>query len=128
MELEEVKFGMRVVRYTHSVMERQVLESVVIQKEQKESYILNSKAEYSRCALPRLTAKIGEEEYDEIREKEKKQEKVQEEVVRREIARRRKEKCKKRGKELHEREELRKDKKQKRRKLDEEGNFKQLYR
>ena len=105
-----------------------MLESVVIQKEQKESYVLNSKAEYSRCALPRLTAKIGEEEYDEIREKEKKQEKVLEEIVRREIARRRKEKCKKRGKELHEREELRKDKKQKRRKLDEEGNFKQLYR
>ena len=112
------------VRFTHSAMERQVLESVVIQEEQRKSIILNSKAEYSRCALPRLTAKIGEEEYDEIRIEEKKQERALEETVKKDIARRTKENCKKRGKEIHEREEIGENSKQKRRKLDEDGKYK----
>ena len=67
---------------------------------------------------------IGEEEYDEIRVEEKKRERALEETVRREIARRRKENCKRRGKEIHEKEELGESKKQKRRKLNEDGKYK----
>ena len=42
---------------------------------------MNSKAEYSRCTIPRLTAKMGEKEYDEKREEERKAEKVEEIMV-----------------------------------------------
>ena len=45
-------------------------------------------------------------------------------IIRQEISRRRKERCKKRGKEIHEAEEEMEDRKQKRRKLDEGGRFK----
>ena len=124
MELDDVKFGMKVVRFTHTAMERQVLESVRIQEEQKRSYILNSKAEYSRCTLPRLTAKMGEAEYDEVRDAEKKKEKEMEDMVKRDIARRKKERCKRRGKELHAREDAGESMKQKRRKIDVDGQYK----
>ena len=124
MEVDDVKFGIRVVKYTYSAMERQVLESVRIQEEGKKHHIMNSKAEYSRCTIPRLTAKMGEKDYDEKRSEERKAEKIEEETVRKDIARRRKDRCKKRGKEIHEQEEKLFEKKQKRRKLDDEGNYK----
>ena len=53
-------------------MERQVLESVKIQEEKQMHFILYSKAEYSRCTLPRLTAKMGDADYDKNRDAEKK--------------------------------------------------------
>ena len=40
----------------------------MIQKERRHN-IMNSKAEYNRCALPRLTAKLGEKDLDKWREK-----------------------------------------------------------
>ena len=43
-----MKFGMRVLKFTQSAMERQILESVRIQEERKKHLIMNSKAEYSR--------------------------------------------------------------------------------
>ena len=58
---EEVQFGMRIVRSTRTAFERQILESVTIQKKRKH-HIMNNKSEYNRCALPRLTAKLGEKE------------------------------------------------------------------
>ena len=101
-----------------------MLESVRIQEEQKRNHILNSKAEYSRCTLPRLTAKMGEAEYDEIREEEKRREKEVEEAVKRDITRRKKDRCKKRGKENHETEEIGENIRLKRRKLDAGGQYK----
>ena len=79
-----------------------MLESVKIQEERKKHLIINSKTEYSRCTIPRLTTKMGDTEYDESRKKEKKEEKEQEKRVRRDIARRRKERCKTRNREIHE--------------------------
>ena len=70
LEVEQVSFGMRVIKFTRSAMERQILESVKIQEEKDKHIILNSKAEYSRCTIPRLTAKMGEKEHDEKRDKE----------------------------------------------------------
>ena len=52
---------MRIVRSTRTAFERQILESVTIQKKRKH-HIMNNKSEYNRCALPRLTAKLGEKE------------------------------------------------------------------
>ena len=54
-EWEKIEFGMRIVKSTRSVFEHQILESVTIQKK-RNHHIMNNKAEYNRCALPRLTA------------------------------------------------------------------------
>ena len=62
---------MKVVRYHKSAFERQINESVSIQNIRKNHHILNTKAEYNRCALPRLSLKIGEKEFKEkLRESE----------------------------------------------------------
>ena len=54
---EEIVFNLRVLSYCQSSFERQILESVIIQKE-RDHHLLNSKAEYNRSAVPRLTTKI----------------------------------------------------------------------
>ena len=59
---EDIEFGIRVVSFCRTPFERQILESVKIQ-EARDHYILNSKSEYNRCALPRLANKIGENDY-----------------------------------------------------------------
>ena len=123
-EIEEVKFGMRVVSFCRTPLERQVLESVKIQEERQKNITMNSRSEYSRSKIPRLTAKMGDDEYDERRENEKKEDKLIEENVRKEIYRRRKEKCKKRSKEIHEHKERIENNNFKKRRIDEEGKYK----
>ena len=47
-----------------------------IQQERQNHFLLNSRAEYNRCAIPRLSYKIGEKEYKRWeKEGEKEQEK-----------------------------------------------------
>ena len=58
-EIEDMRFGARIVKQARTAFNRQIGESVVIQNS-KGHHILNSKSEYNRCALPRLTAKLGE--------------------------------------------------------------------
>ena len=41
---------------------RQMLESVIIQKKIHHN-ILNSRSEYNRCSLPRLSTRLGEKKY-----------------------------------------------------------------
>ena len=62
-EVESIRFGIRIVKYTRTPFERQILESVKIQQERQSHFLLNSRAEYNRCAIPRLSSKIGEKEY-----------------------------------------------------------------
>ena len=76
-KMEDLEFGMRIVRNARSAFERQIAESVIIQSEKKNHFILNSKSEYNRCALPRLTAKVGNFTIDEL-ERKKKDEKERE--------------------------------------------------
>ena len=54
---------MRLIKTHRSAFNRQISESVEIQTQKREHMILNSKSEYNRCALPRLTAKIGEDNF-----------------------------------------------------------------
>ena len=68
---DKIKFSMRIMKSTQSAFERQIMESVKIQKARKTSYILNAKSEYNRCALPRLTAKLGEKELERWRKEDK---------------------------------------------------------
>ena len=63
---DNIKFGMKVLKTTRTAFERQILESVTIQKAWHHN-IMNNKAEYKRCALPRLTAKLGEKDLEKWR-------------------------------------------------------------
>ena len=69
---KDVEFGIRVLRYTRSSFERQILESVLIQNS-REHHVLNSRSEFNRCAIPRLVSKLGEKELKEWRLKDKEQ-------------------------------------------------------
>jgi hypothetical protein len=60
-ERSNVEFGIKVLRYTRSSFERQILESVMIQGK-RDHHIMNSRAEFNRCAIPRLVTKLGEKE------------------------------------------------------------------
>ena len=68
--MEEIKFGMRVRRYARTALERQVLESILIQEERRSHHIMNSRSEYNRCSLPRLTTRLGLKEYDKEKSRE----------------------------------------------------------
>ena len=89
-EMEKVEFGARVLKFARSAFERQVMESVLIQEEREKHHILNSKSEYNRCSLPRLTAKLGERDWKK-REKEGEEEKEKEKRLERRIFEMRKE-------------------------------------
>lgn len=78
-ERSEIEFGVRVMRYTRSSFERQVLESVLIQSN-RDHHILNSRSEFNRCAIPRLVAKLGDKELKLWREKDKEREKAEEKI------------------------------------------------
>ena len=94
-KLDNIKFGMKINTTARSAFERQVTESVIIQQESKSHNILNSKSEYNRCALPRLTTKLGDKEF-EMWKKETQEEKKKEEELERKIRSLRKERNKER--------------------------------
>ena len=73
----KIEFGMRTIKEARSAFERQIAESVLIQNKKRQNYILNSKSEYNRCALPRLTAKLGNISLDDL-DKKKREEKEKE--------------------------------------------------
>ena len=62
------------VKFTTSSFERQILESVIIQ-ENKRHHLLNSKSDYNRCAIPRLAAKLGNNDFKAWTEEEKEERK-----------------------------------------------------
>ena len=80
---KDVEFGVRVLKFTRSSFERQILESVLIQN-RRDHHVLNSRSEFNRCAIPRLVSKLGEKELKEWRDKDKEQqaneEKVEEQI------------------------------------------------
>ena len=86
---DKIQFGVRVVRYTRRAFERQIMESVFIQEE-RSHFILNSKSEYNRCSLPRLTSNLGNREWKK-RKKEEEEEKEREAALERVITTMRKE-------------------------------------
>ena len=87
-KIENIEFRAKILKYTRSAFERQIRESVLIQENRESHNILNSKSEYNRCSLPRLTTKMGEKElreWEKNRELSKKEEKEQEEEIKRKI-------------------------------------------
>ena len=57
---EEVTFTMKVIKKHKSAFERQVQESVLIELNQVDGNILNSKSGFNRCLIPRLTVMMGD--------------------------------------------------------------------
>ena len=125
--MEKIKFGMRVRKFARSALERQVLESVLIQEERRAHLIMNSRSEYNRCSLPRLTTRIGTKEYDKEKTKQLEEDRELERVVREEVGIRRKEKCQNRRAEIHP-ESLgeRENSNYKRRKINDNGDYKKV--
>merc|ERR1712240_192915 len=89
-ELTEVKWGMIIIEFKKSALERQIKEAVLIQQEAKNHTILNSKSEWNQSAIPRLTTRTGDMELWEM-ERELKKEKEKEEQYERKIRELRKE-------------------------------------
>ena len=69
-EWDNIKFGMKILKTTKTAFERHILEIVLIKKARAHN-IMNNKAEYNRCALPRLTAKLGERDMEKWREEDR---------------------------------------------------------
>ena len=82
-DVEDMRFGAKILKQAKTAFNRQIGESVAIQSS-KNHHLLNSKSEYNRCALPRLTAKLGEVTLSSL-EKEKREEKEKEEELRKKI-------------------------------------------
>ena len=59
-EARQPEFSMKVIKSHQSPLYRQIHEAIMIQK--FESATLNSKGEYNRCQLPRLSVMMGERE------------------------------------------------------------------
>ena len=93
---------------------RKKLPSKLLQSERKHHNILNSRSEYNRCSLPRLSTKMGEDSYKEFGQ-EIENEKNEELRIEKKIRELRKEKNKAR---LHPTKEVG----PKRRKINEENN------
>ena len=58
-QFDTLEFGMKVIQFTKSPMDRQILESSMIQQN-KHHHLLNSRSEYNRCAVPRMMCKLGD--------------------------------------------------------------------
>ena len=52
-EMKDGDFRIKVLKYTQSSFERQILESVLLQENMSHN-LLNSKSEYNRFAIPRI--------------------------------------------------------------------------
>ena len=84
-EIKKVKFGMSIIKTCRTSFERQIYESVAIQQAREQHNILNSRAEYNRCSLPRLSTQLGDtqnEKYNKELELEKKAEDELEKKIR----------------------------------------------
>ena len=77
-EMENVEFRAKVMKHARTAYERQIFESVSIQSNREKHYMLNSKAEFNRCAIPRFMLKLGEREMKEEREKQEEDKKKDE--------------------------------------------------
>ena len=79
--MNDKRFMIKVLKYTRSPFERQVRESVYLQQFGKD-HILNSKSEYNRCSIPRLSTMLGEREVKEGIEKEEIEKRKEMEILR----------------------------------------------
>ena len=78
---EELEFGVRVRRKYVKAFERQVGEAIAIEQEQlKGTVLLNSKSEFNRCSVPRLTLGTYKDNIEEMKKEEKEEKRLKEEI------------------------------------------------
>ena len=66
MKMCDVKLGMKVRNSFRSALERQIGEAVAIDIEKRRGkQLMNSKSEYNRCTIPRITTKSIKETMEE---------------------------------------------------------------
>ena len=69
IKMEEMKYGMRIRSVFQNCLERQVGEALVIDIEQRKKItLMNSKSEYNRCKLPRISTRNHSEHWREEKE------------------------------------------------------------
>ena len=79
--MEEMEIGRKIKSSFKSAIERQISEAVAISRADKEGVILmNSKAEYNRCKLPRLNTQSIEDQMKEAEEEKKKEKEIEKEI------------------------------------------------
>ena len=78
-DYESVSFLMKAIKFHKSSYERQIHESVMIQNNRKH-HLLNSKSEFNRYALQRITIKMGEKELKGIEKEIEEERKIEEEI------------------------------------------------
>lgn len=61
---EDIVFRMRAIKFHQSAYTRHIHEAVAIQSN-RSHHILNSKSEFNRCVLPRLSLKMGDKDIKE---------------------------------------------------------------
>ena len=72
LNMADIKIGMRIRSTFRSAIQRQISEAVAIYREEKQgTELLNSKAEYNRCKLPRFNKQSI---IDQMKEAEKEKE------------------------------------------------------
>ena len=67
------RYRVKVLEFSRSSFERQISESVHLQNNRQHN-LLNSRSEYNRCALPRLTTVLGAKDKHREDEEEKQKE------------------------------------------------------
>ena len=81
MRMSDVKFGMRVRNTFRSALERQIGEAVAIDIEKRKGItLMNSKSEYNRCSIPRITTKSAKETLEETEKELKVEKKMKDEI------------------------------------------------
>ena len=76
-----MRYGMRIRKSYRSALERQVGEAVAIDVEQRKGKkLMNSKSEYNRCQVPRITTKTYKEAMEEKDEENAEELRVKEEI------------------------------------------------
>ena len=79
--IENMEVGMRVKSTFKSAIERQISEAVAICRDERDGInLMNSKAEYNRCKLPRLNTQSIEDQLREAEEEKKKEKEIEKEI------------------------------------------------
>ena len=81
MKMEEIKIGMKIRSTFRSAIERQISEAVAIYREEESgTELMNSKAEYNRCKLPRLNTQSLTEQMKEAEKEKEREAKLKKEI------------------------------------------------
>ena len=78
---EEVRFGMKLRRQYRSALERQVGEATaILEEKEKGIHLMNSKSEFNRCVLPRITTEDSKELLEKLKEEDEAEKEIKSKI------------------------------------------------